>query len=327
MSDPILRKHRGIFVAQWTENGKRIRRSLGTDDKAEAQRRLDHLKLTNRVIDRDRQKTVGELFEAYASDLSHRSANVDRWRKIWKYLSPTFAGTYPQYITPEKCTEYCKIRGVSSGTLNLELGLLRSILTFAYRHRLIPHAVFIPVPRKPAPRSDYLSKHQFKSLVRASSSQHIRLFLILGVTTGARSNAILDLTWDRVSIPRRIIDLRSVGTKSNKGRAIVPINDTALRYLEEAYLIRRTEYVIEYRGDRVRSIGHSITNLGKRVGIHVTPHMLRHTAAVWMAEGGVPMSEIAQYLGHSNTTITERVYARYSPGYLQKAASHLEIKE
>ncbi len=37
------------------------------------------------------------------------------------------------------------------------------------------------------------------------------------------------------------------------------------------------------------------------------------------------MSEIAQYLGHSNTAITEKVYARYRPEYLKKAASVLVL--
>lgn len=59
-----------------------------------------------------------------------------------------------------------------------------------------------------------------------------------------------------------------------------------------------------------------------RAGLRgVTPHVLRHTAAVWMAEAGVPMTEIAAYLGHSDSRITERVYARFSPDYLRKAAA------
>ena len=327
MSNPTLGKHRGVFVVVSTEGGKRVRRSLGTNDKAEAERRLAHLKLTNTVIDRERQKTVGELFEAYILDLASRSDNDKQWRRIWSYLSPTFATTYPQYVTPEMCLKYRETRGVSNGTLLLELGLLRSILNYAYKHRLIPNAIPIQVPPKPAPKSDYLTRDQFKTLVSGNCPAHIKLFLIVAITTGARSNAILDLTWDRVSLSERTIDLRIRGSSTNKGRAVVPINDTAFRYLTEAAALRSTEYVIEYRGDRVRSIGHSITNLGKRVGIKVSPHMLRHSAAVWMAEGGVPMSEIAQYLGHSNSAITERVYARYSPGYLRKAASHLEVEE
>jgi integrase len=56
----------------------------------------------------------------------------------------------------------------------------------------------------------------------------------------------------------------------------------------------------------------------------VTPHVFRHTAAVWMAEAGVPMPEIAAYLGHSDSRTTERVYAKFSPAYLRKASRALE---
>jgi integrase len=44
-----------------------------------------------------------------------------------------------------------------------------------------------------------------------------------------------------------------------------------------------------------------------------------------MAEKGIPMAEIAQYLGHTNPMITYKVYARYSPDYLSTAASALEV--
>jgi len=41
-------------------------------------------------------------------------------------------------------------------------------------------------------------------------------------------------------------------------------------------------------------------------------------------EAGVEMEEISQYLGHTNTTVTRNVYARFSPDYLRKAASALD---
>jgi len=43
-----------------------------------------------------------------------------------------------------------------------------------------------------------------------------------------------------------------------------------------------------------------------------------------MAESGVPMAEIAQYLGHSSESVTFRTYARFSPAYLKRAAAALE---
>ncbi|WP_425434924.1 tyrosine-type recombinase/integrase [Natronohydrobacter thiooxidans] len=44
-----------------------------------------------------------------------------------------------------------------------------------------------------------------------------------------------------------------------------------------------------------------------------------------LAEAGVSMDEIAQYLGHSDIRITSNTYARYSPEHLQKAATALEF--
>jgi hypothetical protein len=44
-----------------------------------------------------------------------------------------------------------------------------------------------------------------------------------------------------------------------------------------------------------------------------------------MIESGVPFEEVAQYLGHTNPKITYRVYGRYSPTYLRKAANSLRF--
>jgi hypothetical protein len=38
------------------------------------------------------------------------------------------------------------------------------------------------------------------------------------------------------------------------------------------------------------------------------------------------MPEIAQFLGHSDSRLTERVYARFSPNYLAKTATSLELE-
>ena len=104
-------------------------------------------------------------------------------------------------------------------------------------------------------------------------------------------------------------------------------NSSAETLLLRAYKARLTNHVIEYNGHPIKDIkrGFKQTVLRSSLAKKVNPHMLRHTAAVWMAENEIPMSQISQYLGHSSTEITERVYARYSPQFLQKAASSLEI--
>jgi integrase len=55
--------------------------------------------------------------------------------------------------------------------------------------------------------------------------------------------------------------------------------------------------------------------------------MLRHSAAVHMAEAGIPMEEISQYLGHGDVNVTRTVYARFSPTYLKTAAKALEYED
>ena len=147
------------------------------------------------------------------------------------------------------------------------------------------------------------------------------LFIVLALTTAGRREAILDLTWDRVNFERGLIQLGD-GRKRTKGRATVPIHESARPYLEAAFKAKRTRHVIEYADRAVRSVRTGFDNACAAAGLDdVSPHVLRHTAAVQMAEGGAPMSEIAAVLGHSDSRITERVYAKYSPGYLRKAVS------
>jgi len=148
------------------------------------------------------------------------------------------------------------------------------------------------------------------------------------LATAARISALLELTWDRVDLERGLIQLADPNDRGRrKGRATIPINNSLNQALREAYHFASSDYVIEWAGRKVKSINVGLNNVARRAGIKgVSPHVFRHTAAVWMAEAGISMSEISQYLGHSNTAITERVYARYSPDYLRKAAAALEIK-
>ncbi|ARC87451.1 hypothetical protein B5V46_01805 [Rhodovulum sp. MB263] len=76
----------------------------------------------------------------------------------------------------------------------------------------------------------------------------------------------------------------------------------------------------------VRSIKTGFNAAVARAGIdHCTPHDLRRTAGRFMAEAGVPIEEIAEYLGHTNPNITRSTYARFSPEHLRRAAGSLEF--
>lgn len=154
---------------------------------------------------------------------------------------------------------------------------------------------------------------------------HIKLFILMALHTAARMGAILDLRWPAVDLERKRINLaRQDGRQTHKGRAVLPINAVLLPALQDARKAAMSPFVIEWGGGRVKSVKKGFGAAVKRAGVApCTPHVMRHTAAVWMAEAGVPMAVIAQYLGHTDSRITERVYARFSPAYLSGAADAL----
>lgn len=170
----------------------------------------------------------------------------------------------------------------------------------------------------------HLTKEQFRQFLTGCGSSHVLLFAMLAVVTGARKTALLEAKWEQVDFDRRMIRLNPAGRDQNrKHRATVPLNDMILPALREARLGALTEYVIEHRGAPLQDIKNGIAAAASRSGVPCHPHMFRHSAAVWMAEARVPMAEVAAFLGHRDVNVTTRVYARFNPDYLRKAAESL----
>lgn len=322
MHEPELKQYRGKWAIVWLdEEGRTRRRSLRTEDHHLAQRRFDDeiAKLAGPV------ETCGDIVALYLAEKDHTAADPERLHNDWKQLQSTFEAFRPDQVTKEKCRAYTEMRraaGRKNGTIRHELSMLKTALAW---HDPRNEASF-DIPPAGAPKERYLTKQEFQQLLDAAKAPHIRLYLILAISTAGRNGALLDLTWTRVSFERNQIRLATDKAKTKKGRATVPMTKALRAALEEAQKAALTPYVIEYAGARVTSVKKGIASAAKRAGLEgVSPHVLRHSAAVWMAESRVPMPEISQYLGHTNTSVTERVYARFSPDYLSGAAQALEI--
>ena len=310
-----LKLYRGWWYAVETRDGRTYRRSLRTQDRDIATQRLADLRSSGPRV------TVAEIMQAYLTEKDATAAASDRLHYAWDRLRETFGPLRPDQVTREGCRTYAAKRrkqGVADSTIQKELRTLRAALR--WHDRNTPAQFDMPSSAPPKNRS--LTRKERDRLVKAATAPHVRLFVILAVGTASRSEALLSLTWDRVDFARKQIAL---GEGRGKGRATVPMTTGVHDALVEARALATSNYVIEYAGDRVRSIKKGFAAACKRARLEdVTPHTLRHTAAVWMAEAGRPMSEIAQYLGHSDSRVTERVYARYSPDYLREAAKALE---
>jgi integrase len=249
----------------------------------------------------------------------------------WKALEPVFGRLDGDAVTIEDCRSYTKMRREakkSDGSIWTELGHLRSVLVWAKNSKIIAEAPKIERPTKPEPKDRYLTRDEVAKMLDHSTVPHIKLAILLLISTGARASAALDLTWDRVDFDRGVIQLRNPFDGSRrKGRATVPMNESLRAELKEARKAALTPYVVEWGGAKVKSVRKGIETTAKAAGLKgVSAHVFRHSAAVWLVEEGHSFEEVAQYLGHNDVKITFKVYGRFSPTHLRSLANTLEIK-
>lgn len=83
-------------------------------------------------------------------------------------------------------------------------------------------APYIELPMMPPPRGRFLTRDEAKAVVAACAMPHVKAFVLLALMTGARTEAILELTWHRVSFERRQIAFGVFTGKRRKGRATAP---------------------------------------------------------------------------------------------------------
>lgn len=322
----------GEFCVAWDEigpNGKPIRRRyrLGTTDQREA-----HARAAARysALTRPAGKTVKALWDSYVLDKAGKAV-LDTMKHTWKALAPVFGHLEGEAITADDCRSYTKMRREakkSDGSIWTELGHLRTVLVWARDNKLISDAPKIERPPKPEPKDRYLTREEVGRMLDGAKVPHIRLAILLLISTGARATAALELTWDRVDFVRGIIQLRNPFDKTaRKGRATVPMNATLRAELEEAKKATLTRFVIEWAGEQVKSIKKGIKAAAAAAKLDdVSPHVFRHSAAVWLVEDGHSFEEVAQFLGHSDVRLTFKVYGRFSPTHLRGLADTLEIK-
>ncbi|TDH35055.1 site-specific integrase [Pseudohoeflea suaedae] len=321
-----LQQYRGSYCIVWNDDGGRRRYTLGTADHREAEARAPAFFAE---LTRPRGETVRELWQAYLSDMSGRAV-TETMKFTWRAVEPVFGTLDGTAVTIAHCrahTEARRAAGIGDGTIHTELGHLRMVLLWAEKRGLVSKAPHIERPPKPAPKDAWLTREEANSLINAAKTPHIKLAIRLMLGTAARNAAALELTWDRVDFYRSTLSLRDPKDLTRrKGRATVPLSDGLKAALVEAKAGALTNHVIEWAGAPVKSIKRGLKAAGTAIGRpDVSPHMLRHSAAVWLAEDGHSMEEIAQFLGHKNSRMTANVYARFSPTHLRKLANSLEI--
>ncbi|UGU19196.1 site-specific tyrosine recombinase XerD [Mycobacterium avium] len=186
----------------------------------------------------------------------------------------------------------------------------------------VARAVRPPTPGRRLPKS--LTIDQVLALLEAAGGEspadgpltlRNRALLELLYSTGARISEAVGLDVDDVDTQARSVLLRGKGGKQR----LVPIGRPAVAALD-AYLVRgRSELArrgrgtpaifLNVRGGRLsrQSAWQVLQDAAERAGITsgVSPHMLRHSFATHLLEGGADMRVVQELLGHASVTTTQ----------------------
>ncbi|QUT04003.1 site-specific integrase [Sphingobium phenoxybenzoativorans] len=274
---------------------------------------------------------MGRIVTAYITALEDDGKpSVPRRKDAWKAMKGFWENVMPAVIDKPMAKAYRATRKVADATARYELMLLSTALQWAIDNKDVTKILSRPtiwLPPQPERKTRHLTRKQFDRFLNAIVAPHAKLYAMIGIHTMARPSAILELTWDRVNFMRGLIDFNPAGRNQTvKRRPIVPISDDLMPVLQTAYKSRTSVNVIERGGEPIASIKKAFQAASERSNVHATPYTLRHTGAVWAAEGGAPMTQLAQFMGHDDDRTTQKHYARFSPDFLRDVANAVTRK-
>ena len=311
------------WYIQWFEDGHSRRASTRTADRGEAEAILAAFRLVQAdapVADLTVSQVLDWYWESYAKGLM-RPDTADLGIR---YLKPFFGATPALSLTLAKQEAYAdhrRGRGAGDESIRRDLSVLSAALHRAVKYKKLDHVPpMLTLTPSPA-RERWLTRNeaarlfrQMRKPVRGKRFRHHLLFARLALYTGARTGAILDLTWDRVHFDTGLIDFRVPGRKVTKKRRVVsPMTAPLRRMLLHAHKRSNGRHVITWAGERIDRVAKSINAHAEAAGIEgFSPHVLRHTFASWAVQARVPIYSVGKALGQNVASTTER-YAKLAP--------------
>lgn len=242
-----LRKRGKTWHTHFFVNGQRFRQSLETSDWREAQRKEKELiaqAAQGKLASGTQQFARLTFAEAAQKNLADRIAHlaprsVQTERERLKPLCASFGPVKVNRISVEMARTYLADRraaGVANKTLNLELGVLRSVLKRAKLwHRFSDEIKPLPVHTQIGRAMTPTEKLQLTKTAAAKPEWlNARLAMILALNTTMRACEIKSLRWCDVDFLASTISIQK--SKTQAGQRVIPMNSDAFAAIKTQYV-------------------------------------------------------------------------------------------
>jgi integrase len=235
-----------------------------------------------------------------------------------------------------------KAVGYSDSYIDQQIGAARTMIYKAFDNDLVGGDL-LKVFRKAkkllkrdSNRRDKILSYpdEYKRLI-ATLPHHTRPIVEMGFWTGMRRGEIVSLTWDKVDLKNRMIQLRAKDTKEGRAKKvpISPTLKTVLMHLPTRLRTSNTDnHVFQYRGESIKGdIRKSLENACREANIPYGRfeqggfifHDLRHTFTTIARKAGIPRNVIMVITGHTANDMNFR-YDTVDEEDLLKAIDQME---
>jgi integrase/recombinase XerD len=244
-------------------------------------------------------------------------------------------------------------RGCGASTCNLRLSSLKSLLKYCADEDIGLYSVYQEVKKIPLAKAvrrpvQYMSEFAMKTLLAQPDTKtrkgvRNRMIMILLYDAGVRVQELLDLRVSDLQLHAKNPFITVTG-KGSKTRS-VPLMDKTVAHLKE-YLKRfhgpseegaaeplfysnRSDAPHKLSTDAVGvMLKHNAERAREKcpeIPQRVHPHLFRHTRSTDLYRAGMPLSYIAEFLGHVNVNTTE-IYASADMEMLRNALQKADLE-
>ena len=217
---------------------------------------------------------------------------------------------------------YLMEQGLVKASIARRLSAIRSFYRYLVREQILTAN---PVQETSSPKLDkrlpsFLTTDEITKLLAAPditnpNGQRDRAFLELLYASGLRVSELAGLNLEQVDLDTREIRVMGKGSKERMVLMGEPAADALTDYLNDGRRKlkgdKKTSAVfLNYQGGRLteRSVQELLEGYATKadIGKKVHPHMLRHTFATHLLDGGADLRVVQELLGHASVATTQR---------------------